>query len=346
MPRRFIAPKFIKKNYETRIRDIRRRERQHIATINAFTEQFERNNLIARQRIANDDEVTLHQPIRPLQNPNHIIARPINNITINSPFTFVPSHQNSAEMLINKINSATACYNIQIDYCLALLKELVKICPYCFFGIEEEKILRLQWEGNQYSDIVESIKCEAIKEIHFWYPNNVYERNAIKYFIKLMTEKLNRIVRSEIELFTCFERETIGIKNSYQFEDLKKEIGEVLDCIVEANLNFNCFPFNTGIIAEWIVVNKRLKAPLFKILACALAVVDTSDFILKRARENLDEIKKEEPENQWAEIIDEDTTELSQIVEVPNYMDYLDLNADEEGCKAFDALFLASQKKK
>lgn len=118
--------------------------------------------------------------------------------------------------------------------------------------------------------------------------------------------------------------------------------------MVDINLSDQIAPYSTSSISDWIVNNQKLKAPMFKILAVSLASIDCDRDSLKKARDNLYEIKaekEEEVEVKHAKTTEE-STELSEIIAEKDFMDELDLSGDEQQRKAFDALFFASQGKK
>lgn len=337
MSKRFIAPRYLKATYESRARANRESNRAR---------QPRRVNPIQptvpphiRAGIA---DFIQQSTVRRLPNPNYITPMPIELVKINTPFK-EKELENDGELLSSRFNSATECWNVQAEYCVETLKKMVKICPYLFFSVEIDRMMKLRWENIQYDKEVEEIELKCIEEMHYWFPSNRRERAAVIYFIKSMLKKLNGIILSDISSFNIFERNFIGINNAYQFEDMKKDISEVIECMLDINLSLNIPPYFTSTLCDWIINNKKLKSPLFKILAVGLASIDIDRDSLKKARDNLYEIKQEEKEEKCTPN-NEETTELSEIVKEPDFMDELDLSADEEQRKAFDALFFASQK--
>lgn len=283
---------------------------------------------------------------KPIRNPNEVVPPHYNAFYYCADATLEREPNDIISILHRRFKSATNCLNVDGKYCLQLLRDIVEICPLYYFAIENENIMKVRWEGMQFDGLVSDIENKAIEEMNYWYETNDKEKYALKLFILTYKQNLIELTRKEFNLLYSYDRVFYGIKNTYQFEDIKKLCTEIIECIIEMEMHDNNYPFNSSTLASWIIVNKNLKSPCFKILALALALSDKDFAIVKKARENLNEIKKEEVENQWVEVINEDTTELSEIVSVPNYMDHLNLSADEEEQKAFDALYLASQKKK
>lgn len=308
-------------------------------TMALFNERVPENNNLPRLH-----PIQQINTIQPIQRPTVVFASDQDH-----------PRETKKELMIrisNRLKESLITDNIDANHCVRLLQDLIELNPFSVLLLDENELIKIKWESTQHEQIVTELINNAMKDMYSWQTTEFNDIGLLQHIFNKVRKSFNDvIIENNYEEMNVIEKDSFGIRNNHHFERVKYMLSDIIGTMMEVNINLSWSPENeikfkqiiTNIIECIYIDSSSFKFKTLLLLLGKMIGITSDERLM--TEENYFKTKNDFHYLETPIVSEDEERTYDDELEV-NYLDLLDLEADEEHLAAFDAAFARHLAKK